>query len=157
VPLTRRNAMRLRDDSGWRDDIARLRTALGRITAEPARRREERKVVSVVVADLVGFTPIGEASDVEDLRALLVPYHTAVRDILEGHGGTVEKFVGDAVVAVFGAPAAHEDDAERAVRAALAVRDEVSRLPGNLHLRVGVSTGEALVTLDARPELGEEM
>ena len=80
-----------------------------------------------------------------------------MRVILERFGGTVEKFIGDAVMAVFGAPVAHEDDAERAVRAALAVRDEVAQLPGDLHVRIGVSSGEALVAVDARPELGEGM
>ena len=125
--------------------------------APPAVRREERKVVTVVFADLVGFTSMSETSDVEDVRAVLTPYHAAVRVILERFGGTVEKFIGDAVMAVFGAPVAHEDDAERAVRAALAVRDEVAQLPGDLHVRIGVSSGEALVAVDARPELGEGM
>ena len=78
--------------------------------------------MTVVFADLVGFTSMSESSDVEDVRAVLTPYHAAVRGILERFGGTVEKFIGDAVMAVFGAPVAHEDDAERAVRAALAMR-----------------------------------
>jgi class 3 adenylate cyclase len=123
----------------------------------PVARREERKVVTVVFADLVGFTSRSETSDVEDVRAVLTPYHATLRAILERFGGTVEKFIGDAVMAVFGAPVAHEDDAERAVRAALAVRDELGHLPGELHVRIGVSSGEALVAVDARPELGEGM
>ena len=127
-----------------------------------AGRREERKVVSVVFVDLVGSTARAESSDPEDVRALLRVYHEKAREELENRGGTVEKFIGDAVVAVFGAPAAHEDDPERAVRAALAVRDAVARLnedePGrDLHVRVAVNTGEALVTLDVSPDEGEGM
>jgi class 3 adenylate cyclase/tetratricopeptide (TPR) repeat protein len=125
-------------------------------------RREERKVVSVVFTDLVGSTARAEESDPEDVRALLRVYHERARDELERFGGTVEKFIGDAVVAVFGAPIAHEDDAERAVRAALAVRDAVAQLndaePGrDLHVRIAVNTGEALVSLDASPGEGEGM
>ncbi len=125
-------------------------------------RREERKVVSVVFTDLVGSTARAEESDPEDVRALLRVYHERARDELERRGGTVEKFIGDAVVAVFGAPVAHEDDPERAVRAALAVRDAVAQLndaePGrDLHVRIAVNTGEALVSLDAAPGEGEGM
>ena len=130
------------------------------LTSAPAvPRREERKVVSVVFTDLVGSTARAEESDPEDVRALLRVYHERTRDELERLGGTVEKFIGDAVVAVFGAPVAHEDDPERAVRAALAVRDAVGRLneeqPGrDLHVRVAVNTGESLVSLDASPGEG---
>src|SRR5919109_3729804 len=85
--------------------------------------REERKVVTVLFADLVGFTSRAERMDPEDVRALLAPYHAHLRSELERYGGTVEKFIGDAVMALFGAPVAHEDDPERAVRAALAIRD----------------------------------
>src|SRR5438034_11296583 len=87
---------------------------------------EERKVVTVLFADLVGFTARAEQMDPEDVRALLAPYHGHLREELERHGGTVEKFIGDAVMALFGAPVAREDDPERAVRAALAIRDWVS-------------------------------
>src|SRR5919109_4394639 len=90
--------------------------------------REERKTVTVVFADLVGSTARAEALDPEDVRALLAPYHERLRRELERFGGTVEKFIGDAVVGVFGAPQAHEDDAERAVRAALAVAGAVDEL-----------------------------
>src|SRR5437762_413505 len=83
--------------------------------------REERKVVTVLFADLVGFTSRAEGMDPEDVRALLAPYHERLRSELERFGGTVEKFIGDAVMALFGAPVAHEDDAERAVRAAVAI------------------------------------
>src|SRR5215208_2972523 len=91
------------------------------LAAQPL--RQERKVVTVLFCDLVGFTSRAEAMDPEDVRALLAPYHEHVRGELERFGGTVEKFIGDAVMAVFGAPIAHEDDPERAVRAALAIRD----------------------------------
>jgi adenylate cyclase len=85
--------------------------------------RRERKVVTVLFADLVGFTARSEQLDPEDVEAILRPYHERLRGELERFGGTVEKFIGDAVMALFGAPVAHEDDPERAVRAALAIRD----------------------------------
>jgi class 3 adenylate cyclase/tetratricopeptide (TPR) repeat protein len=122
--------------------------------AEPA--REERKVVTVLFADLVGFTSRAEQLDPEDVRAVLEPYHARLRTELERRGGTVEKFIGDAVVALFGAPTAHEDDPERAVRAALAIRDSI-REEGELQVRIGITTGEALVALGARPSEGEGM
>jgi class 3 adenylate cyclase/tetratricopeptide (TPR) repeat protein len=118
--------------------------------------REERKVVSVLFADLVGFTSQAEQLDPEEVRAVLQPYHAAVRSDIERFGGTVEKFIGDAVMAIFGAPVAHEDDPERAVRAALAMRDRI-KADEQLHLRIGITTGEALVALDARPQSGEGM
>ena len=117
--------------------------------------RRERKVVTVVFCDLVGFTARAESMDPEDVEALLHPYHERVRHELERHGGTVEKFIGDAVMALFGAPTAHEDDPERALRAALAIREFA--LEEELELRVGITTGEALVRLDAQPEAGEGM
>jgi class 3 adenylate cyclase/tetratricopeptide (TPR) repeat protein len=123
---------------------------------------EERKVVSVLFADLVGFTGRAERLDPEDVRALLAPYHARVRTELERFSGTVEKFIGDAIVALFGAPIAHEDDPERAVRAAFAVREAIAELNAadpslDLQVRVGVTTGEALVARDARPSEGEGM
>jgi predicted ATPase/class 3 adenylate cyclase len=117
------------------------------------RSREERKVVTVLFTDLVGFTGRAEQLDPEDVRATLSPYYARLRGEIERHGGTVEKFIGDAVMAVFGAPVAHEDDPERAVRAALAIRDAVD----DLDLRTAVNTGEALVSLGARPSEGEAM
>jgi len=114
---------------------------------------EERKVVTCLFCDLVGFTARAERLDPEDVRALLAPYHARVRAELERHGGTVEKFIGDAVMAVFGAPVAHEDDPERAVRAALAIRDAAQ--DEGIELRIGIATGEALVTLGAHPAEGE--
>jgi class 3 adenylate cyclase len=112
--------------------------------------------VTVLFADLVGFTSRAEQMDPEDVRALLSPYYARLRAELERFGGTVEKFIGDAVMALFGAPASHEDDPERAVRAALAIRDWVHE-EAQIHVRVGVNTGEALVMLGARPSEGEGM
>src|SRR6266545_3579462 len=135
---------------------ARFCDACGAPLAAAAGVREERKVVSVLFADLVGFTATAERLDPEDVRALQDPYWRYVRSEIERHGGTVEKFIGDAIVALFGAPVAHEDDPERAVRAALAIRDWI-REEGELQLRIGVTTGEALVALGARPAEGEGM
>src|SRR6478672_13142452 len=125
------------------------------LDAAPAPAREERKVITVLFADLVGFTSRAERMDPEDVRALLSPYYARLRSELEHFGGTVEKFIGDAVMALFGAPTAHDDDPERAVRAALAIRDFA--LEEDLELRVGITTGEALVRLDAQPGAGEGM
>jgi class 3 adenylate cyclase/tetratricopeptide (TPR) repeat protein len=130
------------------------------VDSGPAHAREERKVVTVLFCDLVGFTQASEAADPEDVRARLQPYHERVRRELELYEGTVEKFVGDAVMAVFGAPVAHEDDAERAVRAGLTILEAIGELnesdPGlSLRVRVGINTGEAVVALSARPERGE--
>jgi class 3 adenylate cyclase/tetratricopeptide (TPR) repeat protein len=116
---------------------------------------EERKVVSVLFADLVGFTERAERLDPEEVRALLDGYHSRVRVELERFGGTMEKFIGDAVLGLFGAPLAHEDDPERAVRAALAIREAAAEADETV--RVGVTTGEALITRDARPLEGEGM
>jgi class 3 adenylate cyclase len=143
-------------------DVARFCLACGASLTEEAPHREERRIVSVVFVDLVGFTSRSEQLDPEDVRAILTPYHGTVRDELESFGGVVEKFVGDAVMAVFGAPTAHGDDPERAVRAALAVRDAVAALNEEqpeleLRIRGAVNTGEAVVTLSARPALGEAM
>jgi predicted ATPase/class 3 adenylate cyclase len=117
--------------------------------------REERKVVTVLFCDLVGFTSRTERLDPEDVSALLSRYHLRLRAELERYGGTVEKFIGDAVMAIFGAPVAHEDDPERAVRAALAIRDWIAELGEDLHVHIGVATGEALVHLGAQPSEGE--
>jgi class 3 adenylate cyclase/tetratricopeptide (TPR) repeat protein len=121
---------------------------------------EERKVVSVLFADLVGFTTRSDRADPEDVQAALRPYYPRVKQEIERLGGVVEKFIGDAVVGVFGAPLAHEDDAERAVRAGLAITAAIVELNDqhaglDLAVRVAVNTGEAMVSLDARPEMGE--
>src|SRR5438094_7842706 len=117
--------------------------------------RQERKVVTVLFADLVGFTHRSEQLDPEDVAAILRPYHERLKSELERFGGTVEKFIGDAVMALFGAPVAHEDDPERAVRAALAIRDAAEE--EGIELRIGINTGEVLVTLGARPAEGQTM
>ena len=146
------------------DNPARARFCLtcGAALAPVLPRGDERKVVSVLFCDLVGFTSRAEQLDVEDVRGVLRPYYARLRAELERYGGTVEKFIGDAVMALFGAPVAREDDPERAVRAALAIREAIAEFnqadPSlDLHLRIGVTTGEALITLDARPVEGEGM
>ena len=101
-----------------------------------------RKTVTVVFCDLVGSTRLGELSDPEVLREVMSRYHAELRAILERHGGTVEKFVGDAAMAIFGLPQVHEDDALRAVRAAVEMRDAVSAL--GLEVRIGLNTGEVV-------------
>jgi class 3 adenylate cyclase/tetratricopeptide (TPR) repeat protein len=116
--------------------------------------RLERKFVTVVFCDLVGFTGRAEAMDPEDVGAMLTTYHHRLRDELERYGGTVEKFIGDAVVAVFGAPTVHEDDAERAVRAAIAIRDWALDQV-DVDVRIAVNSGEALVSVDADAAAGE--
>jgi class 3 adenylate cyclase len=142
-------------------DGARFCLACGReLAAAPP--REERRVISVIFVDLVGFTERSDQLDPEDVQAVLGPYHECVRREIESFGGSVEKFIGDAVMGVFGAPTAFGDDAERAMRAALAVKDAVRDLNASnpdldLQIRIAVNTGEALVTLEARPELGEAM
>ena len=128
------------------------------IASTPA--REERKIVSVLFCDLVGFTAASDQQDPEDVRARVRPYHARLRQEIERYGGKVEKFVGDAVMAAFGAPAAHEDDAERAVRAGLRILEAIAELNEadpvlDLTVRVGINTGEAVVVLGARPEQGE--
>ena len=134
-------------------DGAKFCNACGAPLSAASPAGEERRVVSVLFVDLVGFTSRAEKLDPEDVRAFLVPYYERVRGELESHGGRVEKFVGDAVMGVFGAPITYGDDAERAVRAAFAVRDWAE--DEGLQLRVAVNTGEALVALDASPERGE--
>jgi class 3 adenylate cyclase/tetratricopeptide (TPR) repeat protein len=138
-------------------DDARFCSSCGKPLEAGEAPREERKVVSVLFADLVGFTSRAERMDPEDVRALVSPYYAHVRAEIERYGGTVEKFIGDAVMALFGAPVAHEDDPERAVRVALRIRDWINEQKGDLHLRLAVTTGEALVALGARPTEGEGM
>jgi len=133
--------------------IAQFCLACGRpLAGAKAASREERRIVTVIFVDLVGFTSRAETLDPEDVRAILAPYHDRVRAEIESFGGIVEKFIGDAVVGVFGAPTAYGDDPERAVRAALSVRAALGT-----QVRIAVNTGEALVTMGARPELGEAM
>ncbi|HET7745589.1 MAG TPA: adenylate/guanylate cyclase domain-containing protein [Gaiellaceae bacterium] len=122
----------------------------------------ERKLVTVLFADVTGSTSLGEQLDPEDLKDVLGSYADAMRDEIEAEGGTVEKFIGDAVMAAFGVPAAHEDDATRALRAALRMRRRLDELNADLErrhglrlaMRIGVNTGEVLAARDARPEVG---
>ena len=131
------------------------------LTAEPtptqapaakAAPASERRLVSVLFADLVGHTALSEGSDAEEVRDLLSRYYEAARTIVKRYGGTVEKFIGDAVMAVWGTPVAQEDDAERAVRAGLEIVSAVPDLDPRLRARAGVLTGEAAVTIGAEGE-----
>src|SRR6478672_13495461 len=124
-------------------DDARYCSACGAELVVAERQRESRKVVTVLFCDLVGSTALGESTDPEALRARMRRYFADLRAILERHGGAVEKFVGDAVMAVFGIPVAYEDDALRAVRAAVEMREAVS--VHGLECRIGVNTGEVVV------------
>ena len=138
--------------------VARFCLACGAPLAADSLPRDERRIVTVIFVDLVGFTARAESLDPEEVRALLTPYHERVRHEIESFGGVVEKFIGDAVMGIFGAPLAHGDDAERAVRSALVVRDNVGGFTdGELQIRIAVNTGEAVVSLGARPALGESM
>lgn len=120
---------------------------------EPSAGAEERKIITVLFADLVGFTAHTEQSDPEDVRARLTVYHRHIREDVERFGGRIEKLMGDGAFAVFGAPVAHEDDPERAVRAALRIQQSVDRLNQEhpdlaLSVRIAVTTGQAVVQLD---------
>jgi class 3 adenylate cyclase/tetratricopeptide (TPR) repeat protein len=119
----------------------------------------ERKVVTSLFCDLAGFTAASEAADPEDVQQVLEEYFRLARAHIEGHGGVIEKFIGDAVVGVFGVPAAREDDPERAVRAGLRICEGAADLRGlrgeTLELRVGINTGTALVQLGVSPASGQ--
>jgi class 3 adenylate cyclase/tetratricopeptide (TPR) repeat protein len=128
-------------------------------TASVRRVAEERKVVTALFCDLVGFTATSESADPEDVDKMLAAYFAMARAAIEAFGGTVEKFIGDAIVGVFGVPAAHEDDPERAVRAGLRICEDAEALEAvggaPLKLRVGINTGEALVRLGVAAVSGE--
>jgi class 3 adenylate cyclase/tetratricopeptide (TPR) repeat protein len=140
-------------------DGARFCPACGSRLEHLGAEATERKVVTTLFADLVGFTALGERHDPEDIDAALRGFYGLARTIVERFGGVVEKFIGDAVVGLFGVPAAHEDDAERAVRAALELVARMHELPplgeDLLQVRCAVNTGPAVVRLDARLETGE--
>src|ERR1700757_2912546 len=112
-----------------------------------------RKVVTVLFCDVVGSTALGESVDPEALRALLARYFDRMKGIVEAHGGSVEKFIGDAVMAVFGVPVAHEDDALRACRAAVEMRDALPEL--GIAGRIGVNTGEVVTGTEERLATGD--
>ena len=131
--------------------------------AAAATAREERKTVTVLFCDLVGSTELGERLDPESLRRVLARYFDTVREVIERHGGSVEKFIGDAVMAVFGVPVLHEDDALRAVRAAAGVRDAIGPLNDGLardygavlSVRIGINTGEVVTGTEERLATGD--
>ena len=111
---------------------------------------DERRIVTILFADVSGSTALGEAMDPEDMRALLARYYALAREVIEAHGGTVEKFIGDAVMAIFGLPRAHGDDAERALVATAELRNRIRAEPGlaQIQLRFGVSTGDVVASRD---------
>ena len=121
----------------------------------PAEPIEERRTVTIVFADLAGFTERSDQADPEDVRRILLPFHALAKEEIERFGGTLDKFIGDAAMGVFGAPVAHEDDPERAMRAALAIRDRVREM--DMPVRVAVNTGEAVVTFASGPQVGENV
>jgi class 3 adenylate cyclase/tetratricopeptide (TPR) repeat protein len=132
---------------------ARFCNACGVTLAATAAPREVRKTVTALFCDVTGSTALGESTDPEALRALLARYFERMKAIVESHGGTVEKFIGDAVMAVFGIPAAHEDDALRACRAAVEMRDALPEL--GIRGRVGVNTGEVVTGTSERLATGD--
>ena len=125
----------------------------GATLGTPSSSREVRKTVTVLFCDLSGSTELGEQTDPEALRALLARYFEQMKAIVEAHGGTVEKFIGDAVMAVFGIPKAHEDDALRACRAAVEMRDALPEL--GIAGRIGVNTGEVVTGTQERLATGD--
>jgi class 3 adenylate cyclase len=130
------------------------------LSVVPARSMaNERKFVTALFCDLIAFTATSESADPEDVDKMLAAYSAVARNQIEAHGGVVEKFIGDAVVGVFGVPVAHEDDPERAVRAGLRIADDAENLQAighaPLRLRVGINTGEVLVRLGVSPGSGE--
>jgi class 3 adenylate cyclase/tetratricopeptide (TPR) repeat protein len=134
-------------------EAARFCEACGARLEAPSSTREQRKVVTVLFCDVAGSTQLGEHLDPEALRALLARYFERMRGIVERHGGSVEKFIGDAVMAVFGVPTVHEDDALRAVRAAVEMRDAVPEL--GVEARIGIATGEVVVGTEERLATGD--
>jgi class 3 adenylate cyclase len=131
---------------------ARFCPACGAPAQEPASAADERKLATVLFADLVGSTELGASQDPERTRALLARFYGAMSEEVEGAGGTVEKFAGDAVMAAFGVPAAHEDHAERALHCGLSMQRRLDELFADaLSLRIGVNTGEVMA---GRPREG---
>ena len=121
--------------------------------AAVARTSEQRKVVTVLFCDVVGSTALGESTDPEAVRTLLARYFERMKAIVERHGGTVEKFIGDAVMAVFGVPLAHEDDALRACRAAVEMQEAFPGL--GVEGRIGITTGEVVTGTEERLATGD--
>jgi class 3 adenylate cyclase len=143
-------------------DRARFCLRCGTPLGDGRRRDEERKTVTVLFCDLAGFTARSDLADPEDVKATLRTYHGVIKRVLEGFGGTLDKFVGDGVLGVFGAPTAREDDAERAIRAAFRMQAEIARISDRsarepLQARIGIDTGDAVVAVGPGPQLGERV
>ena len=142
---------------------ARFCDACGAALAVAVDTGEQRKTVTVLFSDVTGSTALGEHLDPESLRAVMARYFDLARGVVERHGGSVEKFIGDAVMAVFGIPMLHEDDALRAVRAAAELRDGLGSLNEGLardfgtklELRIGVNTGEVVTGTEERLATGD--
>src|SRR5436305_14214478 len=132
---------------------AKFCSACGAPTAVAPPSREQRKTVTILFCDIAGSTALGESTDAEAVRAALARYFERMKGIVERHGGSVEKFIGDAVMAVFGVPTVHEDDAIRACRAALEMRDALPDL--GLGGRIGVNTGEVVAGTVERLATGD--
>ena len=119
---------------------------------------EERRLVTVLFCDLVGFTELSDRADPEDVRATLRAFHAPLKEVVELYGGTIDKFIGDAVLGVFGAPIAHEDDPIRAVLAGLRIQEVITELAASgrlgqpLAVRIGIDSGEAVVAFGAGPQ-----
>src|ERR671930_80641 len=131
---------------------ARFCDSCGGVLLVP-RPRELRKTVTVVFSDVTGSTAMGERLDPESLRGVMARYFETMKQVIERHGGTVEKFIGDAVMAVFGVPVLHEDDALRALRAAAEMRDALPEL--GVQGRIGVATGEVVTGTEERLATGD--
>src|SRR6266480_3349950 len=142
---------------------ARFCSGCGAALAAAHGPRQQRKTVTVLFCDVTGSTALGERLDPESFRQVMRRYFDAARAVIEDHGGTVEKFIGDAVMAVFGVPVLHEDDALRAVRAAAGLREEIAVLNGQLEadfgaavsVRTGVNTGEVVTGTEERLATGD--
>ncbi len=142
---------------------ARFCDSCGATQATPAEAHEQRKTVTVVFCDVTGSTALGERLDAESFRRVMARYFDEARRVIERHGGTVEKFIGDAVMAVFGVPVVHEDDAIRAVRAAAELRSAIEVLNAELNrdydttleLRIGINTGEVVTGTEERLATGD--
>ncbi|HEX9123790.1 MAG TPA: adenylate/guanylate cyclase domain-containing protein [Actinomycetota bacterium] len=143
-------------------DRASFCLACGSPLARRPAAEAERKTVTVLFCDLVGFTARSDRADPEDVKATLRPFHAMLKRRLDRVGGTLDKFIGDAVLGVFGAPVSHEDDPERAIRGALGILDGIAELneahPGlDLAVRIGVATGEAFVSFGPGPQVGDRV
>ena len=139
-------------------DAARFCMSCG-TSLDVAPAAEEVRQVTILFADLVGFTQRSDNADPEDVRRVLVPFHRAAKAAIEAHGGTLDKFIGDAAMGVFGAPVAHDDDPARAVLAGLALLAHVEEIRASVDpdasIRVAVETGDAVVAFGTGPQVGE--